>query len=131
MSSEVLNSLLDTVRGSGFAHGVVRVGGVHLEFGRAATVRVPVTEPAATEPQPGATLPPSPVLVRAEAPGTVSLRVAVGASVEPGEELGHLQVHRKRVAITAPAPGTVTDIHLADGSFAAYGDVICALSGRA
>jgi biotin carboxyl carrier protein len=130
MSQASLNSLLTAVRRSGFSRGVVRADGVHLEFGRSAGIATAVPAPPAAPETPAAAAPvDDPVtVVRAAGPGTVRLLVGLDSPVEAGAVVGDLQVHRKSVPIVAPAAGSIAEIFLGTGSFAAYGDAICSTS---
>lgn len=116
MSHSTVNSLLESLRRSGFSYGVVRVDGVSLEWGQA-----PATPPAAAQ------RPVPDTVVRAGGPGTVELVVERGEAVEEGAELGHVRVHRKTVPLLAPVRGRVTSVHVPSGTFAAYGDAVCSI----
>jgi biotin carboxyl carrier protein len=116
VSQNTVNSLLETLRRSGFSRGVVRVEGVHLEFDQApARPPAPVQEPAPE------------TVVRAGGPGTVELVVEAGDAVERGRELGHVRVHRKTVPLVSPVRGRVASVHVPSGAFAAYGDAVCSI----
>lgn len=137
MPQASLNSVLAAVRRSGFSHGVVRVDGVHLEFGRPSAGTGPAGLPAAAIPETAAPAVAAPAVngtatpVRAAAPGIVSLVVLVGSVIGDGEVVGHIQVHRKRVPIVATDGGRIDEIAAGDGSFVAYGDPVCSISTRA
>jgi biotin carboxyl carrier protein len=128
VSDAAVNALLGSVGRSWFSQGVVRVGDVRLEFSRefsheSSPAGVPVLpDVVAPEPAPVTT-------VRAPAPGLVFLHAAGTSPVERGDVLGHVQVHRKRVPVLAPASGRVDEVLVDGGTFAAYGDALCVLVG--
>jgi biotin carboxyl carrier protein len=116
VSESTVNSLLEAVRRSGFSHGVVRVDGVHLEFGQFSA------RPPAAAPEPVRE-----AVVTAGGPGTVELAVGSGDVVEQGSELGCVRVHRKTVPLVAPESGRVASVHVPSGAFASYGDAVLSI----
>lgn len=120
VSQRTVNRLLESLRCSGFSYGIVRVDGVHLEFGQA-----PVSASAPAPQAVPETAPVTETAVRAGGPGTVELAVSPGDTVEEGTELGHVRVHRKTVPLVAPVRGRVASVLLPTGAFAAYADTVC------
>jgi biotin carboxyl carrier protein len=122
VSQSSVDSLLDVLRRTGFAHGLVHVDGVRLEFGQAPTAPPAGAVQRVPEMGPG-----TETVVLAGGPGTVELVVGRGDPVEVGADLGQVRVHRKTVPLVAPVRGHVTAVHVPTGAFAAYGDAVCSI----
>ncbi|HJS45825.1 MAG TPA: biotin/lipoyl-containing protein, partial [Rhizomicrobium sp.] len=92
----------------------------------------PAAAPTAAAPSPGPTAGavPSPMV------GTVYLSpepgkpafITVGKSVKEGETLFIVEAMKTMNAITAPKGGTVTEIHVADGTPVEFGQTLCVIA---
>ncbi|HKU63515.1 MAG TPA: acetyl-CoA carboxylase biotin carboxyl carrier protein [Rhizomicrobium sp.] len=109
---------------------VSRGGGVAMAA--AAPAPTPAAAPAAAAPSPGpaAGAVPSPMV------GTVYLSpepgkpafISVGKSVKEGDTLFIVEAMKTMNAITAPKGGTVTEIHVADGTPVEFGQTLCVIA---
>lgn len=109
---------------------VSRGGGVAVAA--AAAAPVPAAAPTAAAPSPGPTAGavPSPMV------GTVYLSpepgkpafITVGKSVKEGDTLFIVEAMKTMNAITAPKGGTVTEIHVADGTPVEFGQTLCVIA---
>ncbi len=107
---------------------VSRGGGVAV----AAAAAVPAAAPAPAAPPsgPAAGAVPSPMV------GTVYLSpepgkpafIGVGKSVKEGDTLFIIEAMKTMNAITAPKGGTVTEVHVADGTPVEFGQTLCVIA---
>jgi len=110
---------------------VSRGGGVAAAAAAAPAPAAPTPAPAAAPSAgPAAGAVPSPMV------GTVYLSpepgkptfIAVGKSVKEGDTLFIIEAMKTMNAITAPKGGTVTEIHVADGSPVEFGQTLCVIT---
>jgi acetyl-CoA carboxylase biotin carboxyl carrier protein len=108
---------------------VSRGGGVAIAAAAPAPVAA-ASAPAAPSSGPPAGAVPSPMV------GTVYLSpepgkpvfISVGKSVKEGDTLFIIEAMKTMNAITAPKSGTVTEIHVADGSPVEFGQTLCVIA---
>ena len=134
MSEASLNKLLETLRSSGFAQAEVRSPGLDFAFSRQQAESGMAGSSAADLSTAFLVGPTKERVVRkigAPATGIVSLEVKAASPVDDGSQLGHVQMHRKRVPVVATTSGVIHEIYVADGTFVAYGDELCLISDQA
>jgi acetyl-CoA carboxylase biotin carboxyl carrier protein len=108
---------------------VSRGGGVAAAAAAPAPVAA-APAPAAPSSGPPAGAVPSPMVgtvYLAPEPGKPAF-VSVGKSVKEGETLFIIEAMKTMNAITAPKGGTVTEIHVADGTPVEFGQTLCVIA---
>jgi biotin carboxyl carrier protein len=72
---------------------------------------------------------PQSAMVRAPGPGRFSTHLEVGAEVGAGEQVGSVQLHRRKVAVAAAGPGHIDEILVSQGAFVEYGQPVLRIAG--
>ena len=112
---------------------VSRSGGVVAAAPAAPAAAAPVTETAAVASGPSgppAGAVPSPMVgtvYAAPEPGKPPF-IAVGKTVKEGDTLFIVEAMKTMNAITAPRSGTVTEIHVTDGTPVEFGQTLCVIA---
>jgi acetyl-CoA carboxylase biotin carboxyl carrier protein len=109
---------------------VSRGGGVAMAAPAPAPASAAAIAPAAPSSGPPAGAVPSPMVgtvFLAPEPGKPAF-ISVGKSVKEGDTLFIVEAMKTMNAITAPKGGTVTEIHVADGTPVEFGQTLCVIA---
>ncbi len=109
---------------------------IRVSRGGVAVAAAPVSAPAAAAPAAAAPSGPPAGAVPSPMVGTVYLSpepgkpafISVGKSVKEGDTLFIVEAMKTMNAITAPKGGTVTEIHVSDGTPVEFGQTLCVIA---
>ena len=109
---------------------------IRVSRGGVAVAAAPVSAPAAAAPAAAAPSGPPAGAVPSPMVGTVYLSpepgkpafISVGKSVKEGDTLFIVEAMKTMNAITAPKGGTVTEIHVTDGTPVEFGQTLCVIA---
>ena len=139
IDASAIRELAQLLKDTGLTEIEIDHNGARIRVSRGGGVAVAAAAPAAAQAAPAAAAPssgppagavPSPMV------GTVYLSpepgkpafITVGKSVKEGDTLFIVEAMKTMNAITAPKGGTVTEIHVTDGTPVEFGQTLCVIA---
>ena len=140
IDADAVRQLAELLKETGLTEIEIEHNGARIRVSRSsgaavpvAAVAVPAAAPAAAAPAasgPPAGAVPSPMVGTvfvAPEPGKPPF-ISVGKTVKEGDTLFIVEAMKTMNAITAPRSGTVTEIHVADGTPVEFGQTLCVIA---
>jgi len=140
IDADAVRQLAELLKETGLTEIEIEHNGARIRVSRSsgaavpvAAVAVPAAAPAAAAPAasgPPAGAVPSPMVGTvfvAPEPGKPPF-ISVGKTVKEGDTLFIVEAMKTMNAITAPKGGTVTEIHVADGTPVEFGQTLCVIA---